>query len=164
MQKFTQLFAEAILPILGFYYWDWSWYFILLFYILDVFAKELILNLQANRIYNTQGGDETLLTWKKSTVKSVLLGLSVLTLLHLLQYIRLPDFSVSNEIVNFFYHKEMGLPQGIILIPLIFVNVWMQYKMNFLKLNLHLKMKMSQMWSEHIHYRLFVLGIVSDIR
>jgi hypothetical protein len=58
-------------------------------------------------------------------------------------------------------YEEMGLPQGLILLPLIGLNVWMQYKMNFLKLNLHLKMKMSEMWSQHIHYRLFILSIVA---
>lgn len=161
MQKFTQLFAEAILPILGFYYWGWNWYFILLFYILDVLAREFIINLQANKIYNTQGGKDTLLIWKKSTIKSILIGLITLALLHFLQYLSYPNFSISKEAISFFNHKEMGIPQGIILIPLIFINVWMQYKMNFLKLNLHLKQKMSQMWAEHIHYRFFVLGIAA---
>jgi hypothetical protein len=161
MQKVTPLIAEAILPILGFYYWDWSWYFILLFYIFDVIAKEVIVNLQANKIYKTQGGKDTLKIWKRSVLTSVVMGFIVFILLHILQYLRYPSFSVAEEITAFLGYEEMGLPQGLILLPLIGLNVWMQYKMNFLKLNLHLKMKMSEMWSQHIHYRLFILSIVA---
>jgi hypothetical protein len=161
MQKFTQLIAEAILPVLGFYYWNWSWYFILLFYILDVAAKEVILNLQANKIYKTQGGDQIRKTWKKSSGQSVLLGAAVLIMLHVLQFLRVPNFSISKETISFLGHEEMGIAQGIILVPLIVLNVWMQYKMNFLKMNRHFKTKMAVMWVEHLHYRFYVGSVVA---
>lgn len=157
MQNLIQKFGEAILPLVGFYYWNWDWYFILIFYILDVFAKEIIINLQANKIYQTQGGTETYLIWKKSAVISLFIGMATLILVHLIQLTSSINFSISKEILNFFYHKEMGLPQGIILIPFIFLNVWLQYKLNFLKLNMQLKMKTSLMWQRHINYRLFIL-------
>jgi len=161
MQKFTQRIAEAILPLLGFYYWDWSWYFILLFYILDVIAKETILHLQANKIYKTQGGESNHITWKKLGVKSVGIGLFTFVLLHVLQYWRSPDVSLMNEIGLFLSHKEMGIAQGLILLPLIILNVWMQYKQNFLKMNQHLKTRMTAMWQEHVNYRLFVMTVVA---
>ncbi|MGJ8660903.1 MAG: hypothetical protein ACSHXL_02600 [Bacteroidota bacterium] len=161
MQKYSQLIAEAIFPILGFYFWDWSWYFILLFYILDVIAKELILHLQSNKIYNTQGGDNNAVTWKRLGLKSIILSILTLIILHVLQYSRQEDFSVVKEVSAFLGHKEMGIAQGFILVPLIFLNVWMQYKQGFLKTNQQVKTRMSQMWEEHVQYRFFILKIAA---
>jgi hypothetical protein len=157
MQKLTQRLAEAILPLLGFYSWNWTWYFILLFYILDVAAKEITLHLQANKIYKTQGGEKNHETWKSVGIKSAMIAVFTLFLLHVLQYWKYPEFSFTNEIESFLGHKEIGIPQGLILLPLIFLNVWMHYKQNFLKTNQYVKMRMNAMWQEHLNYRLFVL-------
>jgi hypothetical protein len=161
MQKFSQAIAEAILPILGFYYWDWSWYFIFLFYSLDVIAKEVIINLQSQKIYQTQGGQENLHFWKKSAIKSGIMGVGLLWLFHFLEFLRNPTFSIGEEVTAFFFHKEMGIPQGYLLLPLILLNVWMQYKLQFLKQGMHLRMKMSQLWNDQLRYRFLVIGIVA---
>ena len=48
--KYIQLVGDAIIPILGFFFWDWNLYFILLFYFLDMLTKEVLLHLKSNKI------------------------------------------------------------------------------------------------------------------
>lgn len=160
MQKYSQSIAEGIFPLLGFFYWDWSWYFILLFYILDGLAKEILLNFQSAKIYKTQGGEQSKSIWIKASFKSLAIHLFVLVLLHLMQINLQPNFSFSTELKGFLGHKELGVAQGYILIPFVALSVWLNYKMKFIKLNEHLKLKISHLWNEHLHYRCFVLAVV----
>ena len=54
--KIIQVAADAAIPLMGFFLWDWSLYFILLFYLLDLLASEIIAHLSARKIreYNGQ--------------------------------------------------------------------------------------------------------------
>ncbi len=161
MKRNSQIIAEGLFPLLGFYFWDWSWYFILLFYILDVFAKEVILHLQSRKIYQTQGGEITVKTWKNLGFKSLIANTLTLALLHIMQFMKQSDFSLFQEFSAFMNHEEWGVKQGLILVPLVFLNVWMQYKLGFLKPKQHLTTKMSQMWQTHVQYRFFIMSLAA---
>lgn len=160
MQKYSQNIAEAIIPLLGFYYWGWSWYFILLFLILDAIAKIFILHLKSRKIYATQGGEKSKAVWIKSGAVSFGIDLFILVLLHLMYSFNHESFNVGQEIISFLSYEELGLAQGWIFIPLIILNVWMQYKFTFLKLKLHTKIQISGLWKEYLMHRYIVLGIV----
>jgi hypothetical protein len=160
MQKYSQYLAEAIIPLLGFYSWNWSWNFILLFYLLDGLAKEIVLHLKSNKIYETQGGENSKITWKKSGVMSGAIALFVTVILHFMVYISNPEVNFFEEFIRFLSYKEMGLAQGWVLLPLIALNVWMQFKFTFLKFGLHTKIQLSLLWKEHLRYRYFYLFAV----
>ncbi len=160
MQKLAQNSLEAIIPILGFYYWDWSWYFILLFYILDGLAKEIILHLKSQKVYATQGGESAVRFWQRSGIKSAFIVSITTVILHFMYYINHANVDFLSEVIGFLSYKEMGLAQGWVLVPLIGLNVWMQYKFNFLKIGLHTKTKMSSLWGEHLRIRILYLIVV----
>ncbi len=160
MQKYSQYCAEAIIPLLGYYYWNWGWYFILLFIILDAVAKEAVLHLKSKKIYETQGGGEALSIWKKEGIKSAAMSLIVLFMLHGMYYMSHINVDFSSELYSFFSYKEMGIAQGWVLVPLVFLNVWAQYKFTFLKLGLHTKTQLSQLWLQHVKYKIFILILV----
>ncbi len=157
MQKYSQHIAEAIIPILGFYFWNWSWYFILLFYILDATAKEIIIHLKSKKIYQTQGGDQSLIVWEKNGFKSAALAILTLVVLHFMYYINHKNVSFTQEIIAFLSYREMGISQGWVLVPLVGLNVWMQYKFTFLKFGLHTKLTLTSLWKEHVQFRNFYL-------
>lgn len=160
MQKYSQNIAEAIIPLLGFYYWGWSWYFILLFLILDAIAKVFILHLKSRKIYATQGGEKSKSVWIKSGVFSLGVDFTILALLHLMYSFNHENFNVGKEIIDFLSYEELGLAQGWIFVPLVVLNVWMQYKFTFLKLEQHTKIQISGLWKEYLMHRYIVLGIV----
>lgn len=160
MQKYSQNIAEAIIPLLGFYYWGWNWYFILLFFLLDGLAKEIVLHLKSNKIVATQGGENSKINWRKSGIKSGAIALFVALVLHFMVYISNADVNFFKEFIRFLSYTEMGIAQGWVLLPLIALNVWMQYKFTFLKFGLHTKTQLSMLWKEHLTYRYFYLFAV----
>ena len=48
--KYIQLVSEALIPLLGFFLWEWSLYFILLFYFIDLFIDEVIMHVKSKKI------------------------------------------------------------------------------------------------------------------
>ncbi len=160
MKNYSAYIGEALIPLLGFYYWNWSWYFILLFYILDAMAKVVVLHLKSNKILQTQGGETARFVWKRSGSITAAVDLVVVTLLHVMYMLNHPDFQLGKEIIAFLSHKEMGLAQGWFLIPVIVLGVWLQYQFTFLKLKMHTKTQMSVLWKEHLQFRSVVLGTV----
>ena len=48
--KYVQLFTEALIPLLGFFMWDWGLYFILLFYFIDITTDEVFSHLKSKKI------------------------------------------------------------------------------------------------------------------
>jgi hypothetical protein len=160
VQKYSQYLAEALIPLMGYYIWNWGWYFILLFVILDAFAKEVVLHLKSNKIYQTQGGSQSISVWKKQGLKSAAISLSILLMVHGVYYIHRINVDFLAEIKSFFAYKELGIPQGWVLVPLVFLNVWVQYKFAFLNVGLHTKTQISLLWQLHFKYKIFVFILV----
>ena len=48
--KLIQTLGELLIPLLGYFFWNWSFYFIALFYFLDLLASTCILPLKINKI------------------------------------------------------------------------------------------------------------------
>ena len=48
--KYIQILGDAVIPLLGFFVWNWNIYFILLFYLLDLLVKEVVIHFKSNRI------------------------------------------------------------------------------------------------------------------
>lgn len=160
MQKYSQHIAEALIPLLGFYFWNWNWYFILLFYVLDGLAREIVLHLKSKKIFATQGGNSARDVWVKFGVKSAVMALVVAFVLHFMYFINHPQVDFGQEFTLFLSYTEMGIAQGWVLLPLIALNVWTQYKFTFLKLGLHTKISLSQLWKAHLNQRSFYLSTV----
>ncbi len=130
-QKLIQLVSDLAIPVLGFYFWDWNLYFILLFFCLDMIGGEVILYLKAKKIKEVQVDSQTKY-WKSFQFISFLLLALNLVFIHLGMYAYHPDFNIWKEVLAFLNYKEMGIQQGYVLIPLIGLMVYTQYKATFL--------------------------------
>jgi hypothetical protein len=131
-QQFMVL-GELIIPLMGYYLWNWDLHFILLFYYLDVvasfflsIAKVRAVSLYRERKWMVQTHLTTFLTW----YGLILLGLSFLEIAILAVY---PDINLVDSLFEFLTYEEWGIPQGVVLLPLIFLLNWQHYKLVFLR-------------------------------
>jgi hypothetical protein len=131
-QQFMAL-GELIIPLMGYYLWNWDLHFILLFYYLDVvasfflsIAKVRAVSLYRERKWMVQTHLTTFLTW----YGLILLGLSFLEIAILAVY---PDINLVDSLFEFLTYEEWGIPQGVVLLPLIFLLNWQHYKLVFLR-------------------------------
>jgi hypothetical protein len=165
--KYIQVFGDAIIPVLGFFLWDWSLYFILLFYFLDLVTKEILLHFKSKKIiqhhilnYQTNYQNEQKNWFKFGLISLLLLVFTTIIIQFSMNFIQV-NFNSLKEIVSFLSYKDMGIEQGYILIPLIIFIGYSQYKMEFLTPAIYSKINIHQLWKSHVQTMLILLGFVA---
>jgi hypothetical protein len=162
--KYIQLLGDLVIPLGGFFFWDWGLYFILLFYILDILASEVITHLKSKKIVEFSGKDKK--QWFISGAQSIfLLSFSVVGI-HLALFIIEPGIDFKKELIDFWTYTEMGIQQGYILAPLVAFAAYQQYKMLFLMPGRFRTTSVSQIWKTHLRAFFIIIaaaGIVMGI-
>jgi len=158
--KIIQILGDGIIPLLGYFLWDWSLYFILLFYFLDLITKEVLLHLKTKKIKAVQHHNERsfLKKWLYKGVLSFIMFCISLFLIHVTMLFLHPNFSASTEIIAFMTYTEMGIPQGILLVPLIIFMGYVQFKNEFIKSKSYLTLKFEFLWKQHLTSNLIILA------
>jgi hypothetical protein len=149
--KFIQAIGEAVIPLLGFFYFGWNLYFILLFYFIDLVTTEIFLHLKVNKILKFQSVRSYPKKWKLNTLINTLLVIIILAGAHFVIALLYPDISFQQEFVDFVMYEEAGIPipQGFILLPIVVFGNYQQYKTMFLRSGLYQK----QSWSFLLYSR-----------
>ncbi len=161
--KYLLLLSDALIPLLGFFVWDWSLYFILLFYFLDLIAREVITHLKTKKIYAEQGLTNTSKWTRFGMLSAGLLMLSFMLIHNAMRVIQ-PGIDFIEEARLFWEYKELGIQQGFLLIPLVGYAAYAQYKMQFLMLGRARTTLMDTVWKQHIKSLLFIIvGAVFSI-
>lgn len=121
-EKIAVLIGDVALPLIGFFFWDWGFYFIALYFLIDQFAKQVFL---LPRLVSAQ-----VILPQKAIIfaKSILLFLFQILLILLINYQLNPQFNLFQESINFIMYKDMGIQQGFILVPLLFAAEWLKLK------------------------------------
>ncbi len=104
-----------MLPLVGFLFWDWGFYFIILFFLFDLVIRTLFLNKRIGLL-------PSIILPKAFLLKGIGLVVLEVVILHLLVYLSLNSISFPTEIWGFLSYEELGFAQGIILLPLLFLN------------------------------------------
>ncbi|HIP31643.1 MAG TPA: hypothetical protein EYG86_02660 [Crocinitomicaceae bacterium] len=157
-KKFVQVGADALIPLLGFFLWNWSLYFILLFYFIDLFTNEFFYHLKSKRIIAFHQDKKQQLDWVKWSLISLVLLIGVVLLIHVcLQQIH-PEIIFSNEVLAFWNYTELGIKQGYLLVPLIAFVGYQQYKMEFLLPVKYRTIEIKPLWKKHIQALLVMLA------
>lgn len=130
-QVYIKIIGEALIPLVGFFLWGWSLYFILLFYIIDIFVSEFLLHLKTKKI---KSYSEKITTKEWLFLGSISGGclLILLCMIHVSVKLIHPTIDFTTEIWAFLSYEEMGIAQGVILIPLIVFMGYSSYKAEFL--------------------------------
>lgn len=125
LEKYSSLLGEILFPLIGFLFFDWGFYFILLFILFDRCAKLLFLNARLKRssIQKT--------TVSQIRLVSFLLFFAECAAVHIACTFLLPDFDILREFSVFWTYEEMGIQQGYLLVPALFLAEWMSTKRDF---------------------------------
>lgn len=149
-----QIIGDAIFPILGYIFWDWTLYFILLFYLLDMLINEILTQLKINktRFFQKEGNQNF------KALLSILLLLFSVFLIHLAMSYVQTNIDFKKEIISFWNYKDMGIEQGYLLIPMLVLMGVQSYKMEFIKTKKYLQTTCNTIWKQHFISYLFIIG------
>lgn len=128
--RIIQTILEGLIPLLGFFLWNWTIHFVLLFYMLDLLADHVFLHLGSRRIVAEQKIKSSN-ALKQGLLSTLFLGFALL-LIHLALILIFPELQLWESMIDFWTYKEMGLEQGYLLLPLVVLAAQQQYKMEFL--------------------------------
>lgn len=152
---YFKILADAAIPLLGFFAWNWSIYFIFLFYILDLIAREVIFHLKARKI---NGFHKTpTFGYRKQSWLGLILVIIIFFIMHLVAWVLNPKIEFIQEVISFLTYTEMGIQQGFILIPLVVLAAFMQFKADFVLPELFKKMTLQNLLKQHIRSSLYLV-------
>jgi hypothetical protein len=126
-----QFLGELAIPLLGYFIWDWSLLFILLFYLIEnlfysFFRIETIREIKKLVLKKDQPRNA------KIVIHSLLLWIFECVLVHVFILVIQPNQSIFNEWIHFFMYEDLGVPQGIVLLPLLYFASRMKMKQDVL--------------------------------
>jgi hypothetical protein len=121
-EKINALLGDVAFPLMGYFFWNWNFYFILLYFILDQVARTIFLPWRLKLTQLKQ------LEKIKMIAQSSILLFSELFLIHLFLKVLIPDIHFQKEISNFIHYSDMGIEQGYILLPLLILGEWLRMK------------------------------------
>lgn len=151
-----QLLADLVLPLIGYYFWGWNVYFILFFFALDLVAQLYFTYLKSRKIVRFQQ-----VNYPVFLLGSAFLGYltaSILLVIFMPYIVKGSDFY--KEFSSFLSYKEMGVPQLILLLPLILVGGYMNYKVTFLLPKKFASESISRIWKDQLVTSSFILIVI----
>jgi cation transport ATPase len=159
--KIIQVAGDALIPLAGYFWWEWNMYFILLFYLLDYISSEIFLHVKSKKIQSSQKTPVEI--WiKNAIISSFLLIFSVLCV-HLAMLQISPGIQFTDELLRFWKYKDLGIEQGYVLIPLIFLVGFQRYKIEFVATAQFKKVHMKELWKQHIVVHFAILAFSSIV-
>ncbi len=129
IEKISILIGDVALPLMGYFFWNWNLYFILLFFMLDQLARVVFLP------WRMKLTELSAIEKRNQIIKAGFLFLSEVIIIHTVIFFQNPSIQFTEEFSRFFYYKDMGIEQGYLLFPLVFFGEWMRIN-NELKLNI----------------------------
>jgi hypothetical protein len=157
-----QTLMEALLPVLGYFYWNWDASFILLFYLIDWILFWTLSLLKARKRIQFSGN----VSEKQEAGKHLGIGFLCILSTSLAVFYLLPNihtaFSWTERIWAFLSYSDMGIQQGFILIPLMILSGYLVYKQQFLIPQLFRKYPVNYFTREIVKQGL-ILSIVSGL-
>jgi hypothetical protein len=157
--KYIQLIGDAVIPLLGFFLWNWSLYFILLFYIIDLVLAEVVIHLKTKKTLQQRTNEDKSIWYKQGILSTVLFVVNCI-LIHLAINGLHPTIDFQKEALAFWSYKDMGIEQGYILLPLLILVAYQKYKMEFLMPALYKTINIQTMWKEHQKANIILLAFI----
>lgn len=157
--KYIQLIGDAVIPLLGFFLWNWSLYFILLFYIIDILLGEVVINLKTKKTLQERTTEDKSIWYKQGILSTVLFVVNCI-LIHLAVQELHPTIDFQQEALAFWSYKDMGIEQGYILLPLLIIVAYQKYKMEFLMPGLFRTINLQAIWKEHKKANIIQLAFI----
>lgn len=129
IERISSLLGDVALPVFGFFFWNWNLYFILIFFMLDQISRVIFLPQRLKLIEITKSEKN------KIFFRQLTLLIIELLVIHSAVFLHQNDIHFGKEFVSFLSYEDMGIAQGIILLPIIIASEWMRIK-NELKMGI----------------------------
>jgi hypothetical protein len=129
-QQISNIF-DIVVPLLLYFVWNWDLHFILLFAYIDALAGVAVSFVKERKIesFKNLPKPKSVMYFVRN-LSFVLLGIVFFELTITQIY---PDLDLWQSLVDFLLFKEMGLPQFVLIFPLIILLNYQQYQMLFIK-------------------------------
>ena len=154
--RIFQALSDLAIPLLGFFLWNWDFYFILLFLLLDYFVFCVFSFVKERKIDSHQGIPHRFNL--QNFLLTVLLVAASLAILFPAISIINPAFDIAKDTWAFLAYKDMGIAQGTVLLPLLIFGGYVQYKMQFLVPRKFATLSKTEVWKMHFMTILLVLS------
>ena len=157
---------EGLIPVLGYFYWNWDASFILFFFLIDwILFWSLSLLKARKRIQFSGNESEKKLAGKQLSIAFLCILSTSLAVYFILPNIH-PVFDWKERVWTFLTYSDMGIQQGLILIPLMVLSGYLAYKQQFLLPQLYRKYPVNYFTREGVKQGLvlsFIFGIVLPV-
>lgn len=138
------LIAELIIPVLGYFFWNWDYSFILLYYAFDWIFFLIFQGIKLRkRLQITASKDERGNAIRAIIIYSGSFLVSIAAILYVSEQVD-PHFDFIDRFNAFMRYKDMGFEQGYLLVPLCFLNAYNAYKRQFVLPNIAERLTVSQ--------------------
>ena len=102
-EKIAALIGDILIPILGFFLWDWSIYFICLFFLLDQLSREV------SHLFRMRYLKSRFQIRPISYLRNILIFIGFVTMVHVYNYMLHPTINFAREMTAFFWYKDTGI-------------------------------------------------------
>lgn len=157
-QKYIQLFADALIPLLGYFFWDWNLYFIVVFYFIDALSALVFSHIEAYQIQRVQKKLNN--SWLIVGGMTSLMLLITISITHVILLEIIPTIQFKQELIAFWQYEDMGFPQGYVLIPLLIFAGYQRYKMEFLVPKMAERIPMKIHWKKQVTAYSVLVGVL----
>lgn len=106
-QLVSEILGDFLLPLLGYIWWGWDLYFILLFIIFDLSVRLFF------AFFRPETRSAQLL------LRPSLFYLSFVILSHFYMVLTEPTWRFATAFADFFWYQDFFIPQGLILLPIL---------------------------------------------
>ncbi len=119
-QLISEIAGEFFLPLLGFLFWDWDLYFILLYILFD-YSLRIVYALWRPEVKN-----------KIALIRPALFFITFVIISHFYMVLTDATWRFGTSLYEFFWYEDFYIPQGFILIPLLFYTEYSRRRMELM--------------------------------
>lgn len=121
IEVISALLGDVALPLIGFLFWDWGFYFISLFFLFDLIFRTLFIKRRLKPIDELKNRNTIIF-------KAFLFTFLEVILIHCIVVGAFPHTNVGDSFIYFLTYEEMGIAQGVVLLPLLLLNEAMKIR------------------------------------
>lgn len=113
----VELIGDLAFPLIGYFFWEWNFSFILLFFLMDLIARTGGVAFKLNQTKQ----------YRLMTIFAFQLVLFFL-LSGVILHLSYSETAIIEQISLFWNHKDMGIAQGWLLLPLLPLSEYMRFQ------------------------------------
>ena len=121
LEIFSALLGDVAIPLAGFLFWEWGFYFISLFFLFDLFFRIVFLKRRLTPLVELKGRNRIIFMGFLFTFLEVVL-------IHCIVIGAFTQINIGDSFIEFLTYEELGIAQGVVLLPLLLFNELMKMR------------------------------------